>query len=67
MLEAPTFDGHPDPWMFTKWLHEMDQFFNQIGLLDAEKTRVAKMKLTGTTSDYSYDLKTFVLEERSLA
>ena len=32
ILEAPTFDGHRDPWIFTKWLHEMDQLFEQIGL-----------------------------------
>ena len=32
ILEAPTFYGHRDPWIFTKWLHEMDQLFEQIGL-----------------------------------
>ena len=32
ILEAPTFYGHRNPWIFTKWLHEMDQLFEQISL-----------------------------------
>ena len=44
VLEAPTFDGRPDPWTLINWLGEMDQFFDQIGLLEAMKVRFAKMK-----------------------
>jgi len=27
-IEAPTFDGHPDPWAFIDWLCQMEQFFD---------------------------------------
>uniref|UniRef100_A0A7N2M648 Uncharacterized protein n=1 Tax=Quercus lobata TaxID=97700 RepID=A0A7N2M648_QUELO len=37
VLEAPIFDGRPDPWTLINWLDEMDQFFDQICLPDANK------------------------------
>lgn len=27
-IEAPTFDGHLDPWAFIDWLCQMEQFFD---------------------------------------
>ena len=27
-IEAPTFDGHPDPWTFIDWLCQTEQFFD---------------------------------------
>ena len=29
ILEAPSFDGRQDPWIFTEWLYEIDEFFNK--------------------------------------
>jgi hypothetical protein len=29
-VEAPIFDGHFDPWVFTKWVRDMDRFLNGI-------------------------------------
>ena len=26
-IEAPTFDGSLDPWVFTDWLRQMEHFF----------------------------------------
>ena len=51
VLEAPIFDGRPDPWTLINWLDEMDQFFDQICLpdankvSDANKVRFARLKL----------------------
>ena len=34
ILEAPMFGGYQDPRIFNIWLHEIDRFFKQEGLLD---------------------------------
>ena len=34
ILEAPMFGGYQDPRIFNIWLHEIDQFSKQEGLLD---------------------------------
>jgi hypothetical protein len=26
-IEAPTFDGRHDPWIFDMWIRDMDRFF----------------------------------------
>ena len=51
VLEAPIFDGRPDPWTLINWLDEMDQFFDQICLPDANKVRFARMKLISRARD----------------
>lgn len=48
--------SHQDPWIFTNWLHEMDQFFGQMGLFD-NKDRFGRMKLIGKTGDYWYGIE----------
>ena len=45
VLEVPIFDGHPNPWTLINWLDEIDQFFNQICLPDANKVWFARLKL----------------------
>jgi hypothetical protein len=57
VLEAPTFDGRLDPWTLINWLGEMDQFFDQIGLLEAMKVRFAKMKLRSRARDFWYSIE----------
>ena len=59
VLEAPIFDGHPDPWtLLINWLDEMDQFFDQICLpdankvSDANKVRFARLKLRSRARDF---------------
>ena len=42
ILKAPTFGGHQDPHIFTNWLHAMDQFFEQIGLLNDRESLVCQ-------------------------
>jgi hypothetical protein len=27
-VEAPTFEGQLDPWIFDRWIRDMDQFFD---------------------------------------
>ncbi|XP_030951218.1 uncharacterized protein LOC115974830 [Quercus lobata] len=50
--EAPIFDGRPNPWTFINWLDEMDQFFDQICLPDANKVRFARLKLRSRARDF---------------
>ena len=52
VLEAPIFDGRIDPWTLINWLDEMDQFFDQICLPDANKVRFARMKLISKARDF---------------
>lgn len=51
-VEAPTFDGRLDPWVFTKWLKDMDRFFEWYQFFEERKCRFAKMKLTGSAQLY---------------
>ena len=62
VLEAPTFDGRPDPWTLINWLGEMDQFFDQNGLLKAMKVRFAKMKLRSRARDFWYSIENHRIE-----
>ena len=45
VLEVPLFDGCPKPCTLINWLDEIDKFFNQICLTDANKFRFARLKL----------------------
>ena len=46
-IEAPTFDGCLDPWVFTDWLRQMDKFFDYYHWVENKRVRYAKMKLIG--------------------
>jgi hypothetical protein len=46
-IEALTFDGSLDPWVFTDWLRQMEHFFEWYNWAENKKVRFAKMKLTG--------------------
>ena len=46
-IEAPTFDGCLDPWVFTNWLRQMDKFFDYYHWVENKRVRYAKMKLIG--------------------
>ena len=52
MFEAPIFDGRPDPWTLINWLDEMDQFFDQICLPNANRVRFARLKLRSRARDF---------------
>jgi hypothetical protein len=45
--EVPDFDGSKDesPWIFVKWLNEMEQVFEWHNWVANAKVRCAKMKL----------------------
>lgn len=50
-VEAPTFKAQLDPQIFGKWIHDMDQFFDQYNL--SNNMRVfATIKLNGTAQLY---------------
>ena len=57
VLEAPIFDGQPDPWTLINWLDEMDQFFDQICLPDANKVRFARLKLRSRARDFWHSIE----------
>ena len=52
VLEAPIFDGCQDPWTLINWLDEMDQFFDQICLPNANRVRFARLKLRSRARDF---------------
>lgn len=51
-VDAPTFEGQLDPWIFDKWIRDMDQFFGWYNLSENRRVRFAKMKLSGTAQLY---------------
>ena len=46
-IEAPTFDGCLDPWVFIDWLCQMEKFFDYYLWAENKKVRYARMKLIG--------------------
>ena len=46
-IEAPTFNGCLDPWVFTDWLRQMDKFFDYYRWAVNKRVRYARMKLIG--------------------
>ncbi|KAL4627579.1 hypothetical protein ACB092_05G175600 [Castanea dentata] len=46
-IEAPTFDGCLDLWVFTDWLRQMEKFFDYYHWAENRKVRYARMKLIG--------------------
>ena len=46
-IEAPTFGGCLDPWVFTDWLCQMEKFFDYYCRAENKKVRYARMKLIG--------------------
>ena len=57
VLEAPIFDGRPDPWTLINWLDEMDQFIDQICIPNANKFRFARLKLRSRARDFWHSIK----------
>ena len=51
-IEASTFEGQLDPWIFDIWVRDMDQFFCWYNLSETRRVRFAKMKLSGTAQLY---------------
>jgi len=56
-IEAPTFDGRHDPWIFDMWIHDIDRFFEWHNLSNNRKVRFAKMKLIGEARTYWSEVK----------
>jgi hypothetical protein len=51
-IEAPTYDGHHDPWIFDMWIYDMDQFFKWHNLFDNKRVIFAKMIPIGEAKLY---------------
>ena len=56
-IEAPTFDGCLDPWVFTDWLRQMEKFFDYYHWAENKKMRYARMKLIGRADLFWEDLE----------
>ena len=56
-IEAPTFDGRHDLWIFDMWIRNMNRFFECHNLSDNRKVRFAKMMLIGETKIYWRDVE----------
>ena len=56
-IEAPTFDGCLDLWVFTNWLRQMEKFFDYYRWVENKKVRYAKMKLIGRVNLLWEDLE----------
>ena len=44
-LEAPTFDGDPNPKVYLNWIRDMDQYFEDQLMTEKRKIQFAKSKL----------------------
>ena len=56
-IEAPTFDGCLNPWVFIDWLHQMEKFFDCYHWAKNKKVRYARMKLIGKANLFWEDLE----------
>ena len=56
-IEAPTFDGCLDPWVFTDWLRQMEKFIDYYHWAENKKMRYTSMKLIGKADLFWEDLK----------
>ena len=70
LFEVPDFDGRRDesPWVFVKWLDEIEQFFDQRNFSYATRVRFAKRKLIGRAQDFWENLEDmrFVRQEPAI-
>ena len=48
-VSAPEFDGRIDPNAFSDWLVAVEEYFDWYEMIDSERVRFAKMKLTNST------------------
>ena len=60
-MEAPTFKGQLDSWIFDRWICDIDQFFSWYNLYKNRKVRFATMKLNGTAQLYWKTVKEFLV------
>ena len=51
-IEAPSFEGLPDPTKFLDWLAEMEYYFEWYGVYNERRVRFAKIKLLGQAKLY---------------
>ena len=51
-VSAPEFDGRMDPNAFSDWLVSIEEYFNWYEMIDSERVRFAKMKLTNLAKIY---------------
>ena len=63
-IEAPTFDGCLDPWVFTDWLSQMEKFFIYYHWAKNKKVRYARMKLIGRADLFWEDLEDTLRQRR---
>jgi len=56
-IEALTFDGHHDPWIFDMWIRDMDRFFEWHNLSNNKKVRFAKTMRIGKAKSYWRDVE----------
>ena len=70
LFEVPDFDGRRDesPWIFIKWLNEIEQFFDRRNFSYATRVRFAKKKLIGKAQDFWENLEymRFVRQEPAI-
>ena len=51
-VEAPSFDGQPDPTKFLDWLADMDHYFEWYDMSEERQVRFAKIKLVSQAKLY---------------
>ena len=51
-VDAPEFDGRMDPNVFSDWLVVIEEYFDWYEMIDSERVRFAKMKLTNSAKMY---------------
>ena len=55
-VSAPEFDGRMDPNVFSDWLVAIEEYFNWYEMIDSERVRFAKMKLTNLAKMYWHNV-----------
>ena len=51
-VSAPEFDGRMDPNVFSDWLVAIEEYFDWYEMIDSERVRFTKMKLTNSAKIY---------------
>ena len=63
-IEAPTFDGCLDPWVFIDWLRQMEKFFDYYHWAENKKVRYGRVKLIGRADLFWDDFEETLRQRR---
>jgi len=59
-IKASIFYGRRDPWIFHRWINDMNNFFDWYNLYDNKRVMFAKIQLISEAQLYWKDVKDYL-------